>query len=1056
MTEQKKDDGDYLGYGVYADTLWARVERALAKDQFGAKELGDDPLVVGIFGEWGAGKSKLLQMVRTRAVESQKEQQKDREGDKGFSLTVPVYFQPWKYEHEQHLHVPLMMHIVAAFKDALQAEKGLTTAIVEIAKKAPHFVGALAIMGHKAAIVGGAIFPFLRAALGSISIFGTKIELPEELGDWLEDAAGATSESEDKQEKRDKKKKDAEEEKAKQQIRYTADGLHFYRITEYLEKLTRPGNDPKLREQLKIQGVTETTKINFVIFIDDLDRCLPENAVKTLELIKTIFNLESFAFVLALDEEVVERGIAHRYKDYGLADKKHDMPITGFEYLEKIVHLPFRLPALGQEDALKFVQEYESQLLKLRADVLDKNGKSRQAWFLDQDYETKLSDQVLEQIVKKQPNPEAEFRLRGMLINGSLAKTGTIKLNLAHLVLNAFVAYVPRKLVRIVELFHQTLDVLNERERLNDLKLGNRLDPRLLLAFILLQLFHPDLYRNCRRTVVGFDALRDAFKAGKLSKSFSDMDLMHWACFLPDTEAPPRDMKVLLDQLSVIKDRDGQRGPAERVQLPLVRSIMEHRAAGRHAFDSMALFDALQVSAMVVPLHEEGSFHYFSLLAEVMPSVKEHSIVLASLHSAVLNKPTTVEIPENAATGVIVEEMDSQELPAFLKPARNIDAQAVYRALISSVEREQAGVVGVTGLSENDKLSSQSALDVVDLCRKWLDEAKANPADLQRRHETLLKGLPHIAPALLPAGKAIFWELAKDGVDIDNPDSSVVENIKPPTRVLWDQARSALGQDSRFNPDFYYLPKEKFKGNTDEQEPLAGFVKVEDFLIARYLTTVDQYACFFEGKDYKKLEFWHVDSLKWLQHESYRKKPYDWDKQRAHGSHPVSGLTWYEAFAYAQWLQDQEGFKGKYTAHLPTETQWERAARAASHTEADGRDYPWAVAGQENEKTAHLHANILGSGIWQTSVVGLFPPSPIGLHDISGNLWEWQGNLYDKEVKNIGKLIEKLYSIEVKSPALRGGSCFDSADRARSDYRDESQPGNWNGDIGFRVVLSLA
>ena len=74
MTEQKKDDGDYLGYGVYADTLWARVERALAKDQFGAKELGDDPLVVGIFGEWGAGKSKLLQMVRTRAVESQKEQ----------------------------------------------------------------------------------------------------------------------------------------------------------------------------------------------------------------------------------------------------------------------------------------------------------------------------------------------------------------------------------------------------------------------------------------------------------------------------------------------------------------------------------------------------------------------------------------------------------------------------------------------------------------------------------------------------------------------------------------------------------------------------------------------------------------------------------------------------------------------------------------------------------------------------------------------------------------------------------------------------------------------
>jgi hypothetical protein len=46
---------DYLGYGVYAQTLWNRIEAALNKDQGNPKQLGDDPLVVGIFGEWGGG-----------------------------------------------------------------------------------------------------------------------------------------------------------------------------------------------------------------------------------------------------------------------------------------------------------------------------------------------------------------------------------------------------------------------------------------------------------------------------------------------------------------------------------------------------------------------------------------------------------------------------------------------------------------------------------------------------------------------------------------------------------------------------------------------------------------------------------------------------------------------------------------------------------------------------------------------------------------------------------------------------------------------------------------
>ena len=48
------DNGDWLGYGAYADALWSRIETALKKDEIKG-ELGDDPLVIGVFGEWGGG-----------------------------------------------------------------------------------------------------------------------------------------------------------------------------------------------------------------------------------------------------------------------------------------------------------------------------------------------------------------------------------------------------------------------------------------------------------------------------------------------------------------------------------------------------------------------------------------------------------------------------------------------------------------------------------------------------------------------------------------------------------------------------------------------------------------------------------------------------------------------------------------------------------------------------------------------------------------------------------------------------------------------------------------
>ena len=122
-------------------------------------------------------------------------------------------------------------------------------------------------------------------------------------------------------------------------------------------------------------------QLNFLFLIDDIDRCLSDKAVEMLEAIKLFLDIPGCAFVLALDDEVVERGIAHRYRDYlDLTDRAAESiayslkperyedyrrryssarlpPITGHDYLEKIVQLSFRLPRWSKEEMREFLRD---------------------------------------------------------------------------------------------------------------------------------------------------------------------------------------------------------------------------------------------------------------------------------------------------------------------------------------------------------------------------------------------------------------------------------------------------------------------------------------------------------------------------------------------------------------------------------------------------------------------------------------------------------------------------------------------------------------------------
>lgn len=1077
-----EDNGDYLGYGVYAQTLWARVEAALNKDQGVPDKLGDDPLVVGIFGEWGAGKSTLLKLVEQQAREAAKTAAEAR----AQVLTVPVYFQPWKYEHEKHLLVPLVLHVVEATREALKQAPSVKDQLVALSKETDSKVAQIANAAHTSLKTARKWFPVLKKIAGSLSIFGVSIALPDEIGDWLSDAEAVLASPEAKEKQRAATARELRQKK----LSFVDNGFHYYELHDLLKSLTRPGEGDNTQD-LTGGAKLGPLRLNFVIFIDDLDRCLPEKAVETLELIKTVFNLESFAFVLALDEEVVERGIGHRYKDYTLQNKKPEMPITGFEYLEKIVHLPFRLPALSRKQAAEMLRTYESEVLA--------PGKSHLWWF-------SMDSQAASSGPDTRAGDGEKTKARGRLgladdgaLGDRLADRGERRtdMELLPLVLESFDAYVPRKLIRLVELLHQVAAVMRERQRPLSWRPGGfkddqAVDVRVVLALLMLQLFQPDLYRLMRRRAAAFPALLSAFAASNQGKQqalvqaeIADVDLYRWVvCENPSPEGD------LIDRIRAIED-PSDKAVAQQIRLPMVELLVQYRAAQRHPFDALKLMQALARSMDQTHSGPEWvtASSYWGLLAasaqgvSFEPGLTEGAGLTASLE--------TLSSGAWEADGRLV--------------ALSVNAQKLFSELASEQSAVQANLAQNNGLELGTVLPADTAAQLLALCQKATDEQKTR----------ITEGLSYLAPYLArnDGPKFANW-VAPGHKNLFTRTTPFDSRAQLTEAVAAADLRAALRLDQRFNPERLYLPARP-SGQSEKAEPIAGFVRVpksrftlgakgkgfednplnenasieNDFYIARYLTTVDQYAWFVQSGGYgavdgKKPDWW--DTLGWawrtgqwdsqvkderyLRHLASRKPemrgaPMMWAEQLAYGSRPVMRLNWFEARAFANWLTAQlkdelARLPAGYAVRLPTEAQWERAARAKDLSSADNRQYPW---GGDDQKTAYLSGNIGPSGVGRPSPVGLFASNPLGLYDLSGNLWEWQNNLYESvgsgQSKGLNSDVVDLKTDEEPSesdrPARRGGAWYNSADFARASVRVRNLPDGWNEGVGFRVVLSL-
>jgi predicted KAP-like P-loop ATPase len=101
---------------------------------------------------------------------------------------------------------------------------------------------------------------------------------------------------------------------------------HFKRSIEIKSTLRRDFED--------LIGKCLQDRERLVVFIDDLDRCLPEKTIEILEVIKLFLDVPKCIFVIGVEKEVIEKGIEVRYKS-----KEQKIPISGQDYIEKIIHV---------------------------------------------------------------------------------------------------------------------------------------------------------------------------------------------------------------------------------------------------------------------------------------------------------------------------------------------------------------------------------------------------------------------------------------------------------------------------------------------------------------------------------------------------------------------------------------------------------------------------------------------------------------------------------------------------------------------------------------------
>ena len=181
---------------------------------------------------------------------------------------------------------------------------------------------------------------------------------------------------------------------------------------------------------------------------------------------------------------------------------------------------------------------------------------------------------------------------------------------------------------------------------------------------------------------------------------------------------------------------------------------------------------------------------------------------------------------------------------------------------------------------------------------------------------------------------------------------------------------------------------------------------------------------------------------------------------------PVHDVSWYDAVNYCNSLSELVGLAKAYTVNgtdvmwnkdadgyrLPTEAEWEYAARGGKYGVKATHENVWSGTASENSLGEYAWYN--ENSDYEIHDVKTKKPNALGLYDMSGNVWEWCWDWYAPY--SSGAMTNPLGAPSGSRHVLRGGSCYTTADNCSVSCRDDRCPEIASEDRGFRVVRSCS
>ena len=286
MWADNETTDDFLNYEVHCDLIKEYVTNPNLL-----------PLTIGVFGDWGSGKSSIMKILEQKLEDDEK--------------VLTIYFNSWLFESYQDAKISLLENIL------LELSKNET--LGETAKKK-----ILSLISR---------VDYMKLAKDGIKKYGKNVVdiiATGGVGSVIEAGFSML-----------KKEKIDELE--------TAD---LSKLNEYIkdeQKNTSKNTIKTFRKDFE-ELINLTDYESVVIFIDDLDRCMPERVIETLEAIKLFLSVPNTAFVIGADERIIKHSISMHLKLHTLnsdSDYLQDSKQIVTDYIEKLIQIPYRLPKLS-------------------------------------------------------------------------------------------------------------------------------------------------------------------------------------------------------------------------------------------------------------------------------------------------------------------------------------------------------------------------------------------------------------------------------------------------------------------------------------------------------------------------------------------------------------------------------------------------------------------------------------------------------------------------------------------------------------------------------------